>query len=523
MTLVVVPPLADPTVHFVVGRDERLLDLNLCFTRRAGDPDVLRGLASQLDRVAADGEAPDPVATGTLPAGQRCLLALAAAEVLARPSGPGGSPSRLGPIAQTARLRALGAAIRALSAADAGLTATLDDITLRAGSTQSSHETLLAAARSTLFDAELEHPELARRAEETGLGDAPVVEIVVDADQQLPATFQLVSRFRDPAAVTLSGRFVARHAEALARVPALHGVRLSGRVRRRTVRPEYVPRGGPPPVWVTDRQDLPGTGPWAGWLDAEVAHDLPEAAWQECLALVVSAGAPAELAGAGSRGAGVAPGAAVPEAAGWLCRLAERVPVALEVIVDLAGDGVAPGPEGGWWRGLRLAGFRAHRAPAGRVAGADGHDLARWAEAGPADRGDRASGEEGAGGHPGLPPAWAVERHELFPGRLAGALLAVTAMPGESTTIASAYQVDACVRSVRLRHVSPDGGDPGDFLVNLRTGRVSRVRPSLARLARLLSRDGLTAASVAALGDGPDEGLLDGLCRVGVLRREPAA
>jgi hypothetical protein len=477
MTLVVVPPLGDPTTDLVAGPGEQVLDLNQCFARRAGDPAALRALAARLDSPGAG--------AGSRSAAQQCLLALAAADVLSRP-GP------LTPGLLTPWLRALGAALRAVSAGDPGLTATLDDITLRAGSTQSSRDTALAAARSTLFAAELEHPELA---------GAGVVEIVVDADQQLPAAFQLVARLsqRDQVpAVVLSGRFVARHRVGLDLVPALRGVRLSGQVRSRTVSRQYLPAGTPPPVWVTGTDDLPETGPWAAWLDASALDAVPRPAWERCTGLVVSASGPAGLDGA----------------AGLLDQLAGRIPAALEVIVGVPGEpaaGVPSGPDDAWWapwrHRLRLAGFRPYRRTAGPGEGAPDDDLARWVPP-----------PSGGGPAPALPPPWAVARHDLFPGRVAAALFAADDPPPPE-----GYRVDPSVRAVRLNAASPDDDGPGDFLVDLRTGRLTRVRPSLARLARSLTQDSAAPAALAALHRAPGGELLTGLTRAGVLRREPAA
>ncbi|HEY6795816.1 MAG TPA: hypothetical protein VI248_14145 [Kineosporiaceae bacterium] len=482
MTLIVVPPLGDPTAHVVVDAGERLVDLNQRFARRAGNPQTLRALAARLDR-------PGPSAGGPLPDAQRCLLALAAADALS------------GPVPTITRLRALGAAIRALSDDDAGLTAALDDITLRSGSTQSSGQTMLAAARSTLFDPELSDPELARP------GAGPV-EIVVDTDQQLPAAFRLVSRQDRPADLVLSGRFVAAHRKALCRVAALSGVRWSTRVRPRTVRTEYLPAGSAPTHWVTRAGEIPGTGPWAGWLEASAVQTVSARPdhWDRCTGLVVSAAGPDDLAGC------------TPA----LLQLAGRAPVALEVLVG--GPAVLPvGPEDAWWGPwqphLRLAGFRPYRRPVGPGRGAPGDDLARWA--GPA----RPPGD-GGGAAAALALAWAAAGHDLFPGRVAGALFTTLPPAQRSSRQAgpeAGYEVDSAVRCVRLDAASPDGRGSGDFLVDLRTGRLSRVGRPLAELVRRLGREGLDPTILAALDRSSDDRVLTGLCRAGVLRREQAA
>jgi hypothetical protein len=73
-----------------------------------------------------------------------------------------------------------------------------------------------------------------------------------------------------------------------------------------------------------------------------------------------------------------------------------------------------------------------------------------------------------------------------------------------------------------LEHLSPDDRGPGDFLVSLRTGRLSRVQPSLGRLIGHLRARGAEAFG-AELPAGRRDEVLSGLCRSGLLRRVSAA
>lgn len=501
MTLIVVPPLIDPTLQLTVGPGERLLDLNERFARRMADPHLLSRLAEDLDVPGVPRPRPDASSAaagppeGSLRPVERCLLALAAADVLAGPTDP------------DTWLRALGAAIRAVSAADPGLTASVDDITLREGSTHSSAAVVRAARSCRLFDPELVDPELVdpelagpelagpELADQPGRVAGPV-EVVVDVDQQLPAAVRLAVRLARVREVTLSGRFVAAHRAALGRVPELSGVRLSDAVRPRRVVAGFAPGSGDLPVWATSMGDIPDEGPWAGWLEADDALRVPDPVWERCAGLVVSASGPTS---------GMRPGLGRPGLGELLPRLLVRIPVAVEVI---AGGPQALPPSAGtaWWRSwgaqLRLAGVRPYRPPVPPgSAPIGGDDLARWLAA-PAEQ--------------PVPPV--PDGVEQFPGRLAGALFA----PPRRTPVATGYLWDPAVRVVRLRHLSPPGAGTGDFLICLRTGRLSRIQPSLAQLVEQLRTRGPHALAADGSRARRDR-LLSGLCRAGLLRREVAA
>jgi hypothetical protein len=111
-----------------------------------------------------------------------------------------------------------------------------------------------------------------------------------------------------------------------------------------------------------------------------------------------------------------------------------------------------------------------------------------------------------------------VQRHDVFPGRLAGALFSPESLPA----VHRGFHGDPGVRAVRLDRLSPDGSGPGEFLVDLRSGRITRVQPSLARLVRRLHRDGFGPDSAQLFGPVPDLRVLAGLTQAGVLREDVA-
>lgn len=443
MRHVVVPPLSDPTVTVAVGPGERLLDLNRRFAARAADPARLRALADTLDVPAAGN---GPGGPGGMGAAERCLLARAAANALTEPAD------------HIVRLRALGAAIRVLSANDAGLTATIDDIELRSGDTQSSSDVALAASRCTLFD-----PELSQVP-----ADGEVY-VVVDTDRQLPAALRLIGLLGPARTITLGGRFVAAHHAALNRSPALSTVYLDTEPRQRLVDGEWSPPGTAGIRWCVEGDERPADGRWAGWLDAVSLTELEPAELDRCAGLVLSVNGAAD------------PGEASVQA---LAALSTRFPIALEIIVGAPGGDTTPRA---WWNPpgspIRLAGFRPYR-PRLRdgAAGPPDRDLARWA-AGP----DAAVRAEVAG----LIAREAAHR-DLFPGRIAGALFAV---PHHQHVCGDHYW-DLSVRPAGTEHLAPCGCEPGNFLVNLRSGVLVRVRPALAAVLTRLRAGGRAAEPV---------------------------
>jgi hypothetical protein len=439
--LVAVPPVTDPTLTVTVGADERLLDLNRRFAMRAADPAVLRASAAVLDTVGNAG--------GLGAAG--CLLASAAADAFSEPADP------------ATRLRALGAGIRAISALDPGVSAAIDDIELRAGSTQSGADAVHAADLCTLFDPEL---SLVPATEE--------VHVVLDSDQQLPAALRLIARLssapgRRGGTLTLGGRFVATHQKALSRLPVLAGVRLEARIRRRLIDPAWSPGQQVGLGWRGPEDGPPDTDRWAGWLDAATFAEMTAPELERCAGLVVSICGSADPGGpeAGTRSA--------------LTALAAKIPVAVEIVAGAPRGDTSPGA---WWarRGslVRVAGFRPYRPPlAAGAAAPPGHDLARWAAPAAA-----ATMAELAGLIARYAPGGG-----LFPGRVAGALFAVEHRP----RIWGEHYWDPAVRLVRTEHAATDHGGAGHFLVSLRSGTLTRVPPALAALLTRIRLGGPSA------------------------------
>ncbi|MEV7978476.1 hypothetical protein [Streptomyces sp. NPDC086519] len=451
MRIIVVPPPGDPTITVTVCPGEQLLDLNRLFARRVAEPSVLYANAAVLD-------APGRSETAGI-----CLLARAAADALAAASDP------------ATRLRALSAAIRVISARDPGLTASIDDIELRTGSTSSSADAARAATRCTLFDPEL-----------SAVPTGAKVELVVDSDQQLPTALRLLRRL-GPGAATLSGRFVARHRDALRRLPELTGVGLEQRIRPRIVLRQWSSREAAL-CWCGEGDRPPSAGRWAGWLDAGTVTALQVSELDRCEGLVVTTGGSAELAGP-------------------LTALAARFPAAVEILVGVPGGDTS---SGAWWSRpgspVRVAGFRPFRPPLPPGAPMPGgHDLARWA----APAGEATTAEVrrllGIG----------VVRHDMFPGRVAGALFAAGPLP----VIDGEHQWDPAVRLVRSEHTAPPGSAPGQFLVNLRSGALTRIQPALAGLLEQVRRGGPAATeAVGALPAVRRTRLLNVLRAAGAVR-----
>lgn len=491
MTYVVVPPLVDHTLEVAVEPGEQLIDLNQQLIDRLSGVDALRRLTERLDiRDLHRSRA----------AGRNCLLAHAALDAL------GAVESGAEPAGTMTALRAAAAAVRVSSTDDPGLTACIDDIRLREGTTGSSADVLRAAARCTLFDPEfaqlLTRLDLAQHERTIGVplpraaGLPPTaarparqqlrsqqVELVVDVDQQLPAALRLVRELPgDRRSVTLSGRFVRDHLAALQALPMLADVRLEPRIRPRTLRGLV---GADGVRWVTAGDDCPDQGTWAGWLEAGELGALSPALLRRCAGLVVTV-----------------PGWSGPIGPAWLAGLLPSLPttspVALEVLIraethpeeDPAERWLAVGPA------VQLAGFRPLGPPAEP---APDQDLARpWAPADPATAA-RAGELASAIG-------W---RCELFPGRLAAALFA----PAHRPRLQPGYRWDAAVRLVHTEHLGPAGDDPGDFLVNLRTGSITRVQPALAGVLAELRQGGPAATrALAELPESRREQLLGRLC-----------
>jgi len=452
-TPLIVLPLLDPTCEVVPLAGERVVDLNADFWRRMGDAGETRAAAAALD---APGASPQD--------GLSCLLAAAAADALTEPPG---SP---------AFLRGLGAAARARSAGDPGLRVSVDDVHLVSGTTEASGDVVRAARVSTLL-----RPETGKALSLLAAADG--ARLLVEADQQLPAVFTLLGG-ADRKRITLTGRFVAAHRDALRQVPGIHPARLTP--GSRTVRP-----GGAwgtaqafPVSWVARAADIPA-GWWAGWLDASEAAGLTAEALERCRGLVIS------VAAAGSWSSARGAAGTVTSLQDVVSALRGRVPLAVEILAGAPGTGASEArrvAETAARDGIRIAGCRPFRLPVGYPRAAWGgvpvcpardreNDLARWTSV-------ASDAEADAAAHEVL--GWLSERHFLFPGRLAAALF----QPDVISPVFGEYGWDTSVRHVSTAHAAPDTRGPGDFLVSLRTGRINRIPAALAGAIRTLRAAG---------------------------------
>ena len=512
--LVVLPPLDDPTLRPALAAGEELLDAAGAFLGRLADPAELAREAAELDR---------PGGRGAADRAQRALFLRACVDAL----GEAGWPD---PTA----LRAVGMALRLRSAGDPEITAALDDLWLRHGSTQCGADVLRAAAGSRLFA-----PEVAAAAR--AVAAAGTAEVVVDSDRQLPFAFALAAA-APPGALTLTGRFVTRYHAPLSRLAVPGAPRFSPRVRRRLLTGGGVPAEGDaasasPVVWVTRATECPGRGRWAGWLDAESVARLPAGATARCAGLVVT------VAGLRTWGRAVGERGRAVDLAGVVPPLAARVPVAVEILVG------APGVPAAEYERLvaeevrppvRLAGFRPFRLPLPDTPhswpgvprpACPLPDLARWLPEEPepdtahAPNGPQGSevpqGWGGPSGHAwrrrliGALLAGPAAEVDLFPGRVAAALW----RPGPWPRVHGSWCWDPAARFVGTEHLAPDGGPPGRFLVHLRGGGITRLSgPTAAVVERLRHGGARASALLGRLAPGRREELLRQLGGVRAVR-----
>ncbi|TYK51435.1 hypothetical protein [Actinomadura decatromicini] len=431
MGLLVVPALTDFTTEVSAPPGTEVLDLNARMTARLADPVRLRDRAGRL-------------------AASEALFARAAAARLER----GGD-------ADAGRLRAVGLALRL--ADDPAVRLTLDDLELTEGTTQRSRDVLRAATTCRLFEPELEEAERAAEARRAW--------ILVDADQALPAAFQLVERL-GPDRSTLCGAFAAAHAEALRRIPELAGVEVLAWSPNRVVRPEP-PGAREQVVWVTGTCARRPAGPWAGWLDADHAAALPRDVLDRCRGLTVTVtrfASPTSATGMDGTEVDLRP---------VLNGLPSSAPVSFELVVGAPGmdeSVVDQSVQALTDDGHRLAGLRPYRMECGSTWAGEAlclgpdpsHDLARWSrfEAPRTLTPTRARD---------LVAAWLdrLARHaDLHPGRLAACTLAGPAPSADLRWDDSAEIV-----------TGPDGA----HLVNLRWGRAFRLHPRLVPVVRRLA------------------------------------
>lgn len=493
MKILVIPPLADLTAAPDLSTDRLVMvDANAAFFQRLCAQATLTAVVAGLDQPGGSAER-----------SAHALMAGTAAQVLRETpiSGAGAGHDRC-PDATV--LRAVSAVMRAASLDDPAVRLTVDDLELVTGSTECAAEAAAAGAATGLFEPELTQAAAALRRAGGG-------QVVLDSDKQLPAVLQL-ARLAAPARLILRGRFAHAHREALAVRPELAGAQFDSAPLPLRVLPQWLASPGMserPVRWVTTSAELPVQGDWLGWLDAADAARVSPAALECCHGLTLTvADLPSwdqALAASGSR-VDIGP---------LLSRLRSRcVPVGLEILVGapgvastaaqaaadlIASRGTEPAPADGATGGVRLAGFSPFRLPAGHADGWNGTPL-RLALLPP---GSDLPRTRDFSADATLGPAQVAEElrrllemtgasHDLYPGRLAAAVIARTRW----RSIDDQVCWDPAVRVNAISHAGPDGRGAGSFLVSLRSSRLLRAEDRFAALLRRLSTGGSAACEL---------------------------
>ncbi|MBZ4319928.1 hypothetical protein [Streptomyces huiliensis] len=232
-TTVIVPPGGDPSLRPVWPGAHRLLEPGRRFVAR-----VLRDTAATGASTAAD-------------APERAALLRAAAAALADPDGP------------LERLRAAALLMRTATGPDDRSTVqvTLDDIALADGSTEDSDAVLRAVRGPVPYQPELDAAVAAVRSDDE-------VWIVLDRDQQLPATAALAERL--PGRPRITGRYARTHGHVLGRLTPFRSATFARPPAAVHWSVAGLPddgrptRDGAPVHWRERAADAVPPGPWAG-------------------------------------------------------------------------------------------------------------------------------------------------------------------------------------------------------------------------------------------------------------------
>lgn len=439
--LLVIPPLSDPT-RTVADAGSPVLDLNAHFRNRTADPARLRAAADMADPLNA-------------------LFLHAATATFDRQRQ------------DEATLRAMGVALRSLTAHDDALRMTADDVEIVDGSTESSNDVAAAGRRTTLFG-----PEVALAADAVGRGP---IRVLVDTDQQLPAAIAIVLGSGSNR-IELCGRFAFAHRAILSGLPELRGATVSAWIPRWQLAPKW--SDGERVSVVTDPADRRPGEPWVGWLDVASLLEVPASGWPLCRGLIVTAAArPGRtLFTSGADGTTV-------DIADVVGQLASDIPVRVELLVGAPGveyDTIRETAHGLADDDLRLAGLRPFRLGANAPGSWGGRQLIHRPS--PTGRDLPRSRDFDA--------AETIEPHkvsvaiaellaelsphaQLLPGRFAATVpMSATGQDG--------WSADAQV--VRNDGPGPDDRGPGHFVVNLRSGSAFRLHPRLAPVVDRLAR-----------------------------------
>ncbi|GII88974.1 hypothetical protein Ssi03_69640 [Sphaerisporangium siamense] len=254
--VVIVPPLGDVTVsaEWTAG-PHRLLDPGRRFIARI----LATAPALAEDEATHDGSARS-AGDGADGQGDRVVRLRAGVAVLADPAGP------------MARLRAAGLLVPAVTETHPGsaVDLVLDDLELRDGTTEDAAAASRASAGPAPYDPELEEALAA-------VGPEDEVWLVLERDQQLPATLALAARLPGPVHVT--GRYAHQHWTVLARLSPLSTARLAtppSPLRWRvTGLPDATPEGETEVYWRERAADPVPPGPWAGRVSLRQAVEAP--------------------------------------------------------------------------------------------------------------------------------------------------------------------------------------------------------------------------------------------------------
>lgn len=440
--LLVIPPLSDPT-RTVADTGLRILDLNANFRNRAADPARLGAAADTANPLDA-------------------LFLHAATATFARQRR------------DEATLRAMGVALRSMTAYDDALRMTADDVEIVGGSTESSSDVADAGRRTTLFG-----PEVALAADAAACGP---IRVLVDTDQQLPAAIAIVLG-SESNRIELCGRFAHTHRVALSRLPELRGATISAWVPRWQLAPQW--SEGERVTVVTDPADPPQGEPWVGWLDVASLLELPASDLSLCRGMVLTAAArPGRTQfTSGLNGATV-------DIADVVSRMPCDISVRVELLVGAPGveyekiketaQGLANDDE------LHLAGLRPFRLGVNAHGSWGGRQLIHRSQPRsrdlPRSRDFDAAETIEAQRISGTIAELLAEFSnmvELLPGRFAAAVpMTATGQDGWS----------ANAQVVRNDGPGPDGRGPGSFVVNLRSGSAFRVHPRLSSVVDRLAR-----------------------------------
>jgi hypothetical protein len=477
MKLLVLPPHRDVTCVPEAPEGWHVLDVARGFCQRVGAREFLVQAAEAREQAAAT------------PQSLRELLLLRAALALFQRGSE--APHR--------PLRALGAALTALSGPPSGVRLRLDDIELEGGTTERSLDALRAAAMPALYTEDLERA--AGR-----LAGAERVRLWLEKDLQLPAAVALAEACPSEVPLEVAGPFAETHRRVLAALPAFQRASFPQDVAPLRWRVVPLEDGREPLGWVPEGAEPPVRELWAGHvaLGALLEPELLETSG--CCTAVVGFCAVDEAGVLGSDGL------RLPLEP--LARAVERlraagIRVVAEWWVGAPGVDEAAHERTCAWLGERplfdwVAGVRQFHWTRGR-AGQDFGGVPVRFLAPPEDRdlarsvpweapGSVAPGRQGE-----LLTALAgrlLQRAPLSPGRVAWALMHPPAPPAPGGALT---RLDGDCALVRLPATLEGVVKPTWYAANLRTGGVLAVDARLVPLLARWERPALASEALASL------------------------